>query len=211
VDFALAQLALIFLPGIIWANLDATYGSGPKVDKPTLALNAFLFGITTYAVVYLVYRIFCKEFSTNALNGVEAISLVDFIDEILVSIPTSFLLAVIWLYSVRYRWIMKLLNYIGATRRFGLEDVWSFTFNSNQPHVEYVDVRDVQNGFVYSGYVNAYSETEDYRELLLVDAKVYDEEGDEITDAPHLYISMPRDKVWVEFPYSEVRDVTERS
>ena len=201
-DIALAQLALIFLPGIIWANLDAEFGSGPKVDKPTLALNSFLFGIATYSALYIIYISFGYEFSSSALNNPSKLNLADFVDEIVVSVPLSFLMSIIWLYSVRFRWIMKILNKIGATTRFGSEDVWSFTLNSSQKHVEYVDVRDIENGLTFSGYINSYSETEDIRELLLIDAIVYNENGVEISKAPHMYISFPRDRSWVEFPYS---------
>lgn len=202
-DIALAQLALIFLPGIIMANLDAVYGSGPKVDKPTLALNAFLFGITSYVFLYLIYSVFGHEFSTAAVTNGEVVQLASFSDEIFFAIPLSLVLSIAWLYSVRYRWVFKCLSFLGATTRFGLEDVWSFTLNSDQKHVLYVDVRDVERGFVFSGYVNAYSETEDFRELLLVDAIVYNDHGEEVTTAPHLYLSLPKDKVWVEFPYNE--------
>ncbi|KAA9009896.1 DUF6338 family protein [Histidinibacterium aquaticum] len=200
-NHALAQLALIFLPGIIWANLDAIYGSGPRVDKPTLALNSFLFGITTYTLVYAIGSACGYEFTYPTSIISEEGALVDFADEILISVPASIILATIWLYMVRFRVIMKFFNCIGATRRFGLEDVWSFTFNSNQSHVEYVDVRDPERGFIYSGYVNAYSETEEFRELLLFDARIYTSEGDEVTEAPHLYLSMSKDRMWVEFPY----------
>ncbi len=113
-DMALAQLELVFLSGIIWANLDATYGTGPKVDKAALALNSFLFGITTYVAAYLLYTLCSKEFTTTVLDGKASIPLFQFIDEIAVSIPCSFVLAVGWLYSVRYRWVMRFLNRINA-------------------------------------------------------------------------------------------------
>ncbi len=206
-DIALAQLALVFLPGILWARLDATYGTGPRVDNTTLALNSFLFGVTTYAAVYVLYRWFEADFSLSEVSNSDEYLLGKIADEILISIPTGLLLAVIWLYAIRFRVVMKFLNFIGATRRFGSEDVWSFTFNSSQKHVEYVDVRDTDRDVIYSGYVNAYSETENFRELLLVNAIVYSSEGEIITEAPHLYISMPRDKLWVEFPWKEPEDV----
>lgn len=201
-NIALAQLALVFLPGIIWARLDATYGAGPKVDKTTLALNSFLFGVATYVVVYFVYWLSGWDFSTLSIADDE-VGISNVVDEIAVAFPCSVLLAVGWLYSVRYRLSMRALNAIGATTRFGLEDVWSFTFNSDHKHVQYVDIRDLKNGFVHSGYVNAYSETEDFREILLLESITYDSEGDEVSRAPHLYLSFSKDNIWIDFPYSE--------
>jgi len=209
-DLALAQLALIFLPGILWARLDATYGSGPKVNNTTLALNSFLFGVTTYSGVYLIYLCLDRDFSLGNFSEANGDVLSTFVDEILVSIPAALFLAILWLYAVRFRLVMKFLNTIGATTRFGSEDVWSFTFNSSQKYVDYVDIRDTDRGVIYSGYINAFSETEVFREILLVDAIVYDTHGTKITSAPHLYISLPPDRVWIEFPLKGDASVEER-
>lgn len=202
-DLAVAQLALIFLPGIIWANLDRVYGTGVKSTAWEVTLKSFLFGIATYAVLYLIYSISGHEFSSTAINGDGGPHLKDFTDEIVWSVPLSLILAVLWLYMVKFRLVMKSLHKICATNRFGAEDVWSFTFNSTQAHVEYIHLRDIEQGFVFAGWVNAYSEDEEIREILLRDAIIYDENGSVISEAPHLYISRKRDNMWVEFPYSE--------
>ena len=100
---------------------------------------------------------------------------------------------------------MKFLQKIGATRRYGGEDVWSHTLNSGQPHVEYVHFRDLENGYIFAGWVHVYSENENEgrRELLLRDVIVYDEEGTEISRLPNLYISRPSNNIWLEFPYKQ--------
>jgi hypothetical protein len=98
---------------------------------------------------------------------------------------------------------MRLLHEIGATRRYGDEDVWSYTLNSDKALVEYVHFRDLENGYTFAGWVNTYSESEDHRELLLRDVIVYDEVGTEISRPPHLYISRPKNNIWLEFPYKE--------
>jgi len=202
-DIALAQLALVFLPGIIWASMNETYGTGPRITSVKLALHSFLFGVTTYSVLYLIYSVIGTEFSVHSIENHNTLLITDFIDEITWSIPLSILLSIFWLYAVRFRWVMKILSKIGASSRFGPEDVWSFTFNSTQAHVEYVDIRDLENGFIFSGFVNAYSENEEVREILLRDAIVYDAEGVEISRPPHLYLSRDRSNLWIEFPYRE--------
>ena len=99
---------------------------------------------------------------------------------------------------------MKFLHYIGATNRYGDEDVWSFTLNSDQPHVEYVNPRDIENGLIFSGFVNTYSENESFREILLIDAKAYDHStGDELFASPHMYISRPKNNITMDFPYEK--------
>lgn len=210
-DFALAQLALIFLPGVIWANIDAKYGAGLRPSETTLFIRAFIFGTTTYAVLFLIYAVAGREFGYLALaSGLSGSALFSLKDEIAWAIPTSFVLSVIWLWIVRFRLVMRFLNWIGATKRFGDEDVWSFTFNSNKPNVEYVHVRDIEGGYIYAGWVNAYSENEDYRELLLSDAIVYTENAEEVSQAPLLYLARTKTNVWIEFPFNkeDQRNVT---
>lgn len=203
-DFALAQLALIFMPGIIWANIDAKYGAGLKPQQTTLLIRAFMFGMATYATLFLIYTAFGKPFGYQDLaNNPEKVDFFQLKDEIAWSIPLAFVLSVIWLWIVKFRLLVKFLHKIGATRRYGDEDVWSYTLNSDQANVEYVHVRDLDNGFIFAGWVNAYSETEDFRELLLAGVIVYDEEGTEISRPPFLYVSRPKNNIWLEFPYRE--------
>lgn len=201
-DLALAQLALIFMPGIIWANIDAKYGSGLKPSQTTLLIRAFIFGVATYASLYCIYAFLGKEFSYQQfVSSSENISLFEIRREIAWSIPLAFLLSVFWLWAVRFRLLKKLLHWLGATRRYGDEDVWSYTLNSDNAVVEYVHLRDLENGFIFAGWVNTYSENEDYRELLLSDVIVYAENGSEISRAPALYLSRSKASIWVEFPY----------
>jgi hypothetical protein len=201
-DFAFAQLALVFLPGIIWANIDAKYGAGLRPDQATLLLRAFMFGMATYSVTFVLYLLFQKDFgySVSAIST-DGVNLLELKDEIAWSIPSSLFLSTIWLYIVRHRLLMRFLHCIGATRRYGDEDVWSYTLNSRDANVEYVHVRDIGNGFIFAGWVNGYSENEDFRELLLSDVIVYSSKGEEISRPPVLYISRPKDNIWVEFPY----------
>ena len=202
-DFVVAQLALIFLPGIIWANIDEKYGVGLKPSPTTFIIRAFLFGMTTYVVLYIVYTAKGLPFGYDDLGrDVTSINLFALKDEISWSVPLALVLSVVWLWCIRYRLLMKFLHCIGATRRYGDEDVWSYTFNSDQAHVEYIHLRDLENGFVFAGWINTFSETEEHRELLLRDAIVYDMEGLEVSKSPYLYLSRPRGCTWIEFPYT---------
>lgn len=203
-DFALAQLALVFMPGIIWANIDAKYGAGLKPQQTTLIIRAFLFGMATYTSLYLIYSLCDKDFGYAELaSNPEKVDFFQLKDEIAWSIPLSFALSVAWLFAVRFRLLMKFLHLIGATRRYGDEDVWSYTLNSDQPHVEYAHFRDLENGYIFAGWINTYSESEEQREILLRDVIVYDEDGTIISEPPHLYISRPKNNIWLEFPYRQ--------
>ena len=203
-NLAVAQLALIFLPGIIWATIDAKYGSGLRPSQFTLILRSFLFGVAAHSVLYVFYTIVGFQYGyTEVVGGIDQPQLVAFMDEIFWSIPLALAMSIAWLFAVRNRFLARFLNWIGATRRYGDEDVWCFTFNSGQPHVEYVHVRDLPSGMTFAGWVNTYSENEPIRELLLKDAIVYNDTGNAVSEAPHLYIARDKNNIWIDFPYRE--------
>ena len=173
-----------------------------------------MFGMATYAILYMIYLYFGKQFAYQKLIGKsDDINIFEIRQEIAWSIPLSFALSIIWLWIVRYRLLKKLLHSLGATRRYGDEDVWTYTLNSDDANVEYIHLRDLDNKFIFAGWVNAYSESEEFRELLLSDVIVYDEEGAEISRSPVLYLSRPKANIWIEFPYRRegYKDVREES
>lgn len=201
-DFAIAQLALIFLPGVLWANIDKKFGAGLRPNETILFLRAFVFGITTYAVLFLLYEVAGAEFGYNELgNSADDVNIFDLRDEIALSVPLSFILSMGWLYAVKNRWLMKTIHWLGVSNRFGDEDVWSYTFNSDDAYVEYVHVRDIDQGFVFAGWVNSYSENEEERELLLREVIVYRDDGSKVVETPFIYLSRPKSNIWIEFPF----------
>jgi Family of unknown function (DUF6338) len=113
----------------------------------------------------------------------------------------SVICALVSLYGNNYKLLTQLLQRIGATKRYGDEDVWDFTFNSGKPEVEYVHVRDFNKKITYAGWVEAFSETEKLRELRLRDVIVYDFEGNALYETPRVYLARKMDNIDIEFPY----------
>lgn len=200
-NVALAQIALIFLPGLIWSAIDSQFGSCKNRSQFEISVRAFLFGVFSYSMLFALYSLLDIPFDLDMLTTQGESKSLAGLDEIFFSVPLAFVFATIWLYAIKYRWAMKFFQFIGATNRFGDDDVWSFTFNSNQPHVEYVHVRQLETGVTYAGFVNAYSEDSNIRELLLKDAEVYAADGTLVSTPPHVYLSFERSKLWIEFPY----------
>jgi hypothetical protein len=75
-----------------------------------------------------------------------------------------------------------------ATKTYGDEDVWGFTFNSRSAAVEYIHFRDLENKVVYAGWVNTFSESEKLREIVLRDVQVFDEASKLLYETPMLYL-----------------------
>jgi hypothetical protein len=76
-------------------------------------------------------------------------------------------------------------------------------FNAEQPKVKYAHVRDYANEVIYAGYVVAYSERMDLRELALVDVCVYNSAAEHLYAVPRLYLARPISDITLEFPVSE--------
>ncbi|GKX32968.1 MAG: hypothetical protein MnENMB40S_05860 [Rhizobiaceae bacterium MnEN-MB40S] len=200
-DIFIIQIAIFFLPGLIWARLDSRYAMKEKPSQTELIVRALMYGLTTYAIVYLIYKSTNHNFSVLKFENADGTAILtdDFIDEILCSIPIAFVLAVLWIYSANRKWLTRMLQMIGATKRYGDEDVWDFTFNSSQAAVEYVHVRDWEKNVVYAGWVNTFSETGQLRELVLRDVVIYYE--DNVFEAPLIYIARDPKDMHIEFPY----------
>jgi len=199
----IAQLAVVFLPGLIWARIDVRYASKVKPTEIEFALKAFTYGVATYAFVFLFYKSQGWHFDLTDLSDADKKSVIgkNVVDEIIYAIAFGFALSVIWIYANNYKIFTRFLQFIKATKRFGDEDVWDFTFNSDSPSVEYVHLRDFNKKVTYAGYVKAFSETGRLRELVLRDVIVYDFDGAEMFKVPLIYLARPPEDIHIEFPY----------
>jgi hypothetical protein len=204
VSLLVLQIAIIFLPGIIWARLDSTYGLKSKVTDTEFLIRAFMFGMVTYAVTFVIFTLLHRPFAVVDLDEKDKGLLVTapIAWEVIWAICISFVLSVIWLYISNYKILTRFLQIIKATKTYGDEDVWDFTFNSSKAAVEYVHYRDMENEIVYSGWVNTFSETDKLRELVLRDAQVFDFDGKLLFEIPLLYLARKPDNIHLEFPYT---------
>ena len=203
-DVILAQLALFFVPGVIWASVESGFTPGARHSGAMFIARAFLFGAVANAILYALYL--SAGYSFFDMEVIERTGIPDLnsvFDEIALSVVLSIFLSVIWLYAGTHRILVRLLHRIGATQRFGDTSVWEFLMNADQAPVEYVHVRDRRNNVVMCGWVDSFSEDSDLREMLLRDAIVYDADGKVISQSPYLYISRERTDLWIELPYAE--------
>ena len=48
------ELALIFIPGLVWMKIHTRYGFKGEKTPFDLILNAFIFGVLSYGLLYVV-------------------------------------------------------------------------------------------------------------------------------------------------------------
>ncbi|MEM7061314.1 MAG: DUF6338 family protein [Pseudomonadota bacterium] len=203
-DVILAQLALFFVPGIVWASVEAGFTPGSRHSGGMFLARAFLFGSVANAILYGGYLL--SGFSFFDLRVIDQTGILDLssvFDELALSVLLALILSILWLFAGTHRILVRLLHRIGATQRFGDSSVWEFLMNADQAPVEYVHVRDTANDVIICGWVDSFSEDSDLREMLLRDAIVYDLDGQVVSQSPYLYISRERADLWVELPYAE--------
>jgi hypothetical protein len=200
-DIFFLQLAIIFLPGIIWERIDTQYGLKRPPAQFDILRRSFVFGLILYTLTYGLYLIIGRPFDYVEPKKDSTFLAASFFDEIAVASFLSLITSTLWLYISRFKVLTRFMQKIKATKRFGDEDVWDFTFNSDSANVEYVHLRDFDKEIVYSGWVEAFSETDKIRELVLRDVKVFNFEGVELFDTPRVYIARPMDNIDIEFPH----------
>lgn len=119
INLLILQLAVIFLPGIIWARLDAGFAAKVKPSDIEFFLRAFLFGLATYAAEFLLFTAFGLPFTMADLGNAASKEIVskDVALEIAAALAIGLVLSVIWLYGSRNKWLPRILQKIGATTR----------------------------------------------------------------------------------------------
>jgi hypothetical protein len=72
IDVVIIQIAIIFLPGLIWAGLDSRYALKSKSSEFQYTLRAFLFGLASYTVTFGIYALLGWPFNLADLSGAAA-------------------------------------------------------------------------------------------------------------------------------------------
>ena len=207
-DIFFFQLILIFIPGIIWERMDAQFGPSKVIQQWDILRRTFVFGLAAYVVTFCFY--WAASWCISGLNFqlFKFAKDVEFLDTgsirlIFAASVVSILCATLWLYARTYKLLTQLLQRMKATKRYGDEDVWDYTFNSGRAEVEYVHVRDFDKRIAYAGWVEAFSESGKQRELRLRDVIVYDFEGEVLFETPRVYLARKAEDIDIEFPHRE--------
>jgi hypothetical protein len=184
------ELALIFIPGFIWMKIHSRYGFKGEKTQFDLILNAFIFGVLSYAFLYIVYRYQGWDLKLFELES-DSKKLIqpDVFPEIMEAMLIAVIAGVLGLYMENHKLFTRFVQKIGATKTYGDEDVWDFVFNSRSRAVNFVHFRDFEQRVTYAGFVEIFSETGRLREMVLREVIVYDFRGTEMYRVPRLYLA----------------------
>lgn len=200
INFFIFQLAIIFLPGLIWERVATKYGPAHKPESFEVIIRTFTFGLTSYMITFALYWFFGADFLFPNLQSDGTALDAKYLREYAVTLAVAAFCSLLWLYAVNNGLLGRFLGKVRATKRISPHDIWDQVFNSRQAFAEYVYVRDYDKGLVFSGWVQAFSESEEERELLLRDVQVFDFDKKLLYSMPHLYIGRASNNIDIEFP-----------
>ncbi|MGB7372326.1 hypothetical protein [Erythrobacter sp.] len=199
VSFASIQIAILALPGILWAGLDSSTSHSAKTTGLRFWLKVFVFGLFSYAVLALFYRWLGFDFDAFQFDTENQSNFADKADEVIWAVPLSLVLACLWIAAKTHGIIPRFLRWVRISDASGCDDIWEYSLSKQSPVGNWVHVRDFQNKAIYEGWVKAYSDGTDVRELLLGHVSVYGFDGEKAYDQHALYLSRPTDNMNLEF------------
>ena len=201
VSSLLIRIIFLIVPGIITSRLYRKF-KGPRGQKDW----EYFFEISVFSIVdYSVYWAFveglnstgCFKFNVTVFQAFFDEKIPISWDEIIVASLIGIFVAFVAGFVYRRKLVNKIARKVGATTRYGDEDVWDFLFNSDE--VQWIFVRDHKLDLVYFGRVLAYSDTEKEREILLQEVSVYENPtGAHLYDTPALYVSRDQHDLSIE-------------
>ena len=136
------QLAIIFIPGMIWERIDAQFVQKRRPDQFEVLRRSFVFGLVAYLLTYGLYRLLNWEFQLVEMSKDKSILSTRHFNEIWVATGLGLVVSIPYVWVSNRRILPWIFQKIGASKRYGDEDVWDHTFNTRDAVVAYVHVRD---------------------------------------------------------------------
>jgi hypothetical protein len=91
----------------------------------------------------------------------------------------------------------KVAMKMGITNKYGDENLFSNFLNDDE--TQWIYVKDVTNKLTYLGAIHLFSETSDFKELVLNDVTVFTyPESEELYEVKQAYLCLPKDKIIIE-------------
>jgi hypothetical protein len=194
------RIVILILPGLVGSLFYRTLRGGRQQKDWRDLAEITLFALSSYALYGAALEGVATAEGPVALEALFDESVPVRWTEVVIASLVSVGLAVAASYVQRFKLINRLGRKIGATHRYGDEDVWEYFHNSPDTG-SWLYVRDHKENLVYYGWLEAYSESGDDRELLLSDVEVYTDETDEPLDTvPLLYVSRDAYDFTIEIP-----------
>lgn len=220
------RLLLLFLPGIICFLIVEALTIHRERRTHHVIVHSFVFGVLTYFVyalfimLSLAASLVWDTTQTHIVRPADRLwflkvaetdnATVDFGGVVLVTllaVPLGYVVSAV----INRKWLHKIAHRCKVSNKFGDLDLWEFVFNSTDPAMSWVVVRDIANDLAYEGWVEKFSDTGDPCEIVLRDVAVFRNlSGTFLYNTPAVYLARSRTAISVEFPRVEFTELQRR-
>lgn len=198
IDLAALQVLLLALPGFVWVRFTHSIKGTPRSNPGSELISGLIFGTLTYIVLYPIYLFFGFSFDMSTF-GTEVWKFEKCLDEVLFSLPMAILLSSGLLFLRRRNFPLGMLRSFGVTNYSGDTDIWDYCFSELRPNGSFVNVRDHDEGLIFQGFTQGFSERGDLRELLLSDVEVFKSDGEPLYKTSAIYLGRAPEKISIDF------------
>ncbi|MGH9855459.1 MAG: hypothetical protein ACREBD_36955, partial [Blastocatellia bacterium] len=199
----LFRVIILALPGITASLLYRKLRGKPNQKDWEDFIDIWFFSLVSYCLygfsVNVINWIFGSSLTLSVLQSLfDEKSPLSWKEVAAVSI-LSIVVAFVASYINSHKLINKIGQRLSVTARYDDADVWE-CFN-DEFKSKWVYVRDHKLNLLYYGWINLYSDSEKPRELLLIDAQVYNNlSGEYLYSCEMLYIARERSELSIEIP-----------
>jgi hypothetical protein len=186
------RLILVFLPGIVCGLLFDHLTARKERQAFSFTIHSFLLGTACYALLQLLTWITAHGQELTVVQFLSTptavhLELAEVAWAAFIAVPLAYVTAGVY----NHKWLHRLARLMHLTSKFAEADVWEYFLN-NRTYDWYV-LRDSSTKVYYEGWIEAYSEAGEPRELLLREAKVFSDEeanrGELLYQANAIYIA----------------------
>lgn len=203
------KLIILLVPGILCAKIYKKLIIRPKESTDFMfVMYAIMFGIFSYLSLYMIKYIihyvrfqlgYIEPMRFNALDAFGKISDGSTIpySEVFYASIISIFISFLAVKVDNFKWINTIAAKLNISNKYGDENLFSRWLNGKC--VEWVYVRDIENGLTYLGYVHSFAECEYNKELVLKQVSVmsYPESVD-LYEVPEIYLCLKNENIKIE-------------
>lgn len=196
------KLIILLTPGAVASIIFEKLTIHKKWTSFQFVANSILFGGISYLMAQLGFNI-CRHDTSFDNFWLNLPSKEIPFDAVIKALITSVFIGFICAGLDNYKIINKLGKVFKLTTKYGDENLYSYFLNAD--NVNEIYFRDVPNNITYHGMINSYSETTEFKEIVLRDVKVYDYTNSEFMyELDKVYLSRPKDDIIIEVPFINI-------
>ncbi len=195
------SIVVILFPGIIAAIIaDKIAVHSKPWGSFKYSIYSFVFGAWCYFALQVAFWVVCglhrlknpgqPWIDLDLWSMISATKPRVEVREVLLACFASPLVAVIAALAINRKLLTKYARRLNISSKYGDENLFSFYLNSKE--VDWVYLRDPENGLTYEGRVVSYCENDVMQEIVLSDVRVYSyEDSTLLYEVPSVYLAKP--------------------